>query len=115
MKTSLWVARCLNAHENLKRWAQMAARTGDPAKDGQPIGWSPSKVVVIPEEAPLMGDVAAAIPRWNRCPKDGRRRQNISRPRQDDDLLPPAGVPVLLPPLVDGPAMHTRSKTSRFS
>ncbi|CAM9282417.1 unnamed protein product [Lampetra fluviatilis] len=25
MKTSLWVARCLNAHKNLKRWAQTAA------------------------------------------------------------------------------------------
>ncbi|XP_061411280.1 uncharacterized protein LOC133344965 [Lethenteron reissneri] len=47
MKTPLWVARCLNAHINLKRWAQMVAWMGDPAKDGQPIGWSPSKVVDV--------------------------------------------------------------------
>ncbi|CAN0416798.1 unnamed protein product [Lampetra fluviatilis] len=61
LKTSWWAARCLNAHENLKRWAQMAAWMGDLAKDGQQIGWSPSQVVVIPEDAPSAADVAAAV------------------------------------------------------
>ncbi|CAM9419884.1 unnamed protein product [Lampetra fluviatilis] len=86
-QTSLWATRSLNAHEKLKRWAQMATWAGDPARDGQPIGWSPSKVVVIPEEVPSEGDVAAAVPPWNHRRRDGRRRQSIYRPRRDGDLL----------------------------
>ncbi|CAM9571439.1 unnamed protein product [Lampetra planeri] len=78
VKTSLWAARCLNAHENLKRWAQMAAWTGDPAKDGQPVGWSPSKVLVIPE---------GAVISLNQRRKDGRCHQSVFRPRRDDNLL----------------------------
>ncbi|CAN0336039.1 unnamed protein product [Lampetra planeri] len=43
--TSRWVACCLDAKFNIKRWDQMAAWTGKPEIDGPPLGWSPWLVV----------------------------------------------------------------------
>ncbi|CAN0016841.1 unnamed protein product [Lampetra fluviatilis] len=37
-------AKCLDAQFNLRRWAQMATWTGDPAVGGHPTGWVPSQV-----------------------------------------------------------------------
>ncbi|CAN0417422.1 unnamed protein product [Lampetra planeri] len=61
--TSRWATKCLDAQFNLRRWAQMAAWTGDPAMDGQLIGWAPSRVVHISDDAGA-GDLAAAAARW---------------------------------------------------
>ncbi|CAN0419067.1 unnamed protein product [Lampetra fluviatilis] len=61
--TSRWAARCLDAKVNISQWKQMAAWTGDPAKDGEPEGWAPSRVVDIQDDD-SNGELAAAAPRW---------------------------------------------------
>ncbi|XP_078467102.1 uncharacterized protein LOC144730286 [Lampetra planeri] len=60
--TSRWVARCLDAKFNLKRWDQMAAWMGNPQIDGPPLGWSPRRVVHCSDDS---GDdeMMAAVPR----------------------------------------------------
>ncbi|CAM9437634.1 unnamed protein product [Lampetra planeri] len=64
VETSRWAAKCLHAHESLQRWSQMVAWTGDPSQDGEPNGWSLTKVVdILPEDGASEGDLAAAVPR----------------------------------------------------
>lgn len=76
IQMSRWAARCLQAHDNLQRWSQMAVWTGDPSHDGEPKAWSPSKVVVVPAgDASSMGDIAAAVPPWNRRQGDAARHR----------------------------------------
>ncbi|CAM9320583.1 unnamed protein product [Lampetra planeri] len=49
--TSRLVAKCLDTQFNLRRWAQMAAWTGDLAVDGNPTGWALSRVILTPDDA----------------------------------------------------------------
>ncbi|CAN0014029.1 unnamed protein product [Lampetra fluviatilis] len=58
-QTSQWAAKCLQAHENLHRWSQMAAWMGEPSRNGEPDGWSQRGVGVQPAVDLLLdGDVA---------------------------------------------------------
>ncbi|XP_078739400.1 uncharacterized protein LOC144952807 [Lampetra fluviatilis] len=80
--SSRWVARCLDAKFNLKRWDQMAAWTGKPEIDGPPLGWSPRLVVHCSDDSGDDDMLAAAVPR--RIP--GRRLRDqrddyTARPR----------------------------------
>ncbi|XP_078460325.1 uncharacterized protein LOC144724911 [Lampetra planeri] len=81
--TLRWVARCLDAKFNLKRWDQMAAWTGNPQIDVPPLGWSPRRVVHCSDDS---GDdeVMAAVPRW--IPRGRLRDQH------DDTGQPRAGA-----------------------
>ncbi|XP_075925358.1 uncharacterized protein LOC142928023 [Petromyzon marinus] len=82
VQMSRWAARCLHAHESLQHWSQMAAWAGDPARDGEPKGWSPTKVMDIPpEHATAEGDLAAAVPRWGRGRDDPSQRWRVGGPR----------------------------------
>ncbi|CAM9897266.1 unnamed protein product [Lampetra fluviatilis] len=78
--TSRWAARCLDAKFNLKRWDQMAAWTGDPERDGPPLGWAPRRVVHGSNDS-NDDEVMAAVPRWvaKRRPRD--QRDGAGRPR----------------------------------
>ncbi|XP_078468275.1 uncharacterized protein LOC144731181 [Lampetra planeri] len=67
--TSRWVARCLDAKFNIKRWDQMAVWTGKPEIDGPPLGWSPRLVVHCSDDSGDDDMLAAAVP--HRVP--GRR------------------------------------------
>ncbi|CAN0420137.1 unnamed protein product [Lampetra fluviatilis] len=60
--TSRWVARCLDAKFNIKRWDQMAAWTGKPEIDGPPLGWSPRRVVHCSDDSGDDDVLAAAVP-----------------------------------------------------
>ncbi|CAM9659330.1 unnamed protein product [Lampetra fluviatilis] len=61
--SSRWVARCLDAKFNIKRWDQMAAWTGKPEIDGPPLGWSPRLVVHCSDDSGDDDMLAAAVPR----------------------------------------------------
>ncbi|CAM9716759.1 unnamed protein product [Lampetra fluviatilis] len=80
--TSRLAAECLDAQFNLRRWAQMAAWTGDPAVDGKPVGWAPSRVVLTLDDAGP-GDLTAAAGQW--VPRRGTmaRSAPLSAPRRD--------------------------------
>ncbi|XP_061407638.1 uncharacterized protein LOC133342501 [Lethenteron reissneri] len=67
--SSRWVARCLDAKFNIKRWDQMAAWMGKPEIDGPPLGWSPRLVVHCSDDSGDDDMLAAAVP--HRVP--GRR------------------------------------------
>ncbi|CAM9740015.1 unnamed protein product [Lampetra fluviatilis] len=82
--TSQWAARCLDAKDNLRHWAQIAAWTGDLAKDGELFGWAPSRVVHIPDYAGVE-DLAAAALRWVLRRRPVGRRDGASTPRGDGD------------------------------
>ncbi|XP_078449975.1 uncharacterized protein LOC144717990 [Lampetra planeri] len=78
--TSRWVARCLDAKFNLKRWDQMAAWMGNPQIDGPPLGWSPRRVVHCSDDS---GDdeMMAAVPRWVPRRRLRNQRDDTGRPR----------------------------------
>lgn len=80
--TSRLAAKCLDAQFNLRRWVQMAAWMCDPAIDGKPIGWAPSRVVLTPDDAGP-GDLTAAAGQW--VPRKGTMACSVpsSAPRQD--------------------------------
>ncbi|CAN0301366.1 unnamed protein product [Lampetra planeri] len=59
--TSRWVARCLDAKFNIRRWDQMAAWTGKPEIDGPPLGWSPRLVVHCSDDSGDDDMLAAAV------------------------------------------------------
>ncbi|CAM9304334.1 unnamed protein product [Lampetra fluviatilis] len=80
--TSRLVAKCLDAQFNLHHWAQMVAWTGDPAIDGKPIGWTPSKVVFAPDDAGP-GDLTAAAGQWVPQRRMVPRSVPSSAPRRD--------------------------------
>ncbi|CAM9804349.1 unnamed protein product [Lampetra planeri] len=80
--TSRWVARCLDAKFNIKRWDQMAAWTGKPEIDGPPLGWSPRRVVHCSDDSGDDDMLAAAVPHGipGRRLRD-QRGDYASRPR----------------------------------
>ncbi|CAM9299116.1 unnamed protein product [Lampetra fluviatilis] len=87
-QTSRWAAKCFQAHENLHRWAQMVAWTGDPSRDGEPKGWLPRNLVVQPaENATSEEDIAAALPVWSRRRGDAAQCQRSWRPHEQEDWM----------------------------
>ncbi|CAN0376918.1 unnamed protein product [Lampetra fluviatilis] len=78
--TSRWAARCLDAKFNLRCWEQMAAWTRDPDKDGEPLGWAPSRVVHI-SDGSSDDALGAAAPQWVSQRRLGMRRNCAGMPR----------------------------------
>ncbi|CAN0417565.1 unnamed protein product [Lampetra fluviatilis] len=75
-------------HENLCRWSQIAAWTGDPGRDGEPDGWSTQTIMNQPTEDPLMeSDVAAAVVVWNCRRGEVPRQSHDLRPREKENRL----------------------------
>ncbi|CAM9402183.1 unnamed protein product [Lampetra fluviatilis] len=135
--TSRLAAKCLDAQFNLRRWAQMAAWMGDPAVDGNPTGWAPSRVVRAPDDVGT-DDLVAVAGHW--VPRRGtavpvvppKGSATLSQPDAGDpapDGPPPAAMdvdPTALPtppglqsaraPILvkDGLASRTRSKSLPF-
>ncbi|XP_078456972.1 uncharacterized protein LOC144722610 [Lampetra planeri] len=83
--TSRWVARCLDAKFNIKRWDQMAAWSGKPEIDGPPLGWSPRRVVHCSDDSGDDEVLAAAV-------QHGILRRRLRDQRGDYASRPRAGA-----------------------